>query len=84
MGKLARSKRSLHFKEKSPDTRIGKLFETFLKLLYLINYPFIHPCFTKLSFKVNLWVLKGYPPSIATECYEPTREFPSLPYKFIF
>ena len=49
MGKLMRSKRQLHFLEKSPNIRIGNLFDAFLKLLYLMNYPFIHPGFISLS-----------------------------------
>ena len=67
-----RSKRQLHFLEKYSDTHIGNLFDTFLKFLYLINYPFIYPCFASFSLlvEVNLWVLKGYPPSIATQCYD--------------
>ena len=68
MGKLVRSIRQLHFLEKSPDARIGNLFDSILKLLYLINYPFAHPCFARFSLfvKIILRVLKGYPPSIAT------------------
>jgi hypothetical protein len=34
----------------SPDTHIGNLFDTFLKLLYLISYPFIHPSSNNMSF----------------------------------
>ena len=68
MGKLVRLKKELHFLEQSPDTRIANLFDTFLKLLYLINSPFIHPCFASFSLLVEviIRVLKGYPPSIAT------------------
>ena len=42
--------------------------ETALKLLYLINYPFIHPLFASFSLLVEviLWVFEGYPASIAT------------------
>ena len=44
---------------KSPDTNIGNLFDTFLKLLYLINYPFIHPCFASFSLLVEVINIAG-------------------------
>jgi hypothetical protein len=52
--------------EKSPDTHIGNLFDTFLKLLYFISYSFIHPCFANffLHVEVNAWALKGYYPGL--------------------
>ena len=72
MGKLVRSKRWLHFLEEYVETCIGDLFDIFLKLLYLIDYLFIHPCFASFSLlvEVNSRILKGHPPSIATQCYD--------------
>jgi len=43
----------LHFLEKSTNTHIGNLFDTFLKLLYLTKYPFIHPSFASFSLLVK-------------------------------
>jgi hypothetical protein len=54
MGKLVRSKKLLHLLEKSLDTRINNLVDTFLKLLYLIDYPCIHPCFASFPFLLRL------------------------------
>ena len=57
-----RLKMYLHFLEKYSNTHIGNLFDAFLELLYLNNYPFIYPCFASFSLlvEVNLRVLKGY------------------------
>ena len=40
---------------------IGNLFDTFLKLLFLINSPSIHPCLASFSLLIGviLWILKG-------------------------
>ena len=59
------------FGKVSQHPAFGYLFDTFLKLLYLINYPFIHPCFAR-SYRlveVHLRGLKGDPPSISTSSY---------------
>ena len=39
------SKFGMTFSENSSNICIGNLFDTFLKLLYLINYSFIRPRF---------------------------------------
>ena len=61
MGKVGGSKRSLRYPEEPSETGIGNLFDTFLKLLFLIDCPFIYPCFANFSLLVEviLWVPKG-------------------------